>query len=96
MCEKNHEKMSLENYCEELSIVDGSCDCNKSQDSHSSQGSLHPQLCIHHKFLQTKKLPPNIQHEVNMAKSILKEMSSISGNNLYVICSQIVITITLV
>lgn len=96
MCEKNSEGMTLEDNYGEYSIIDGSCDLNNSQDSHSSQESLHPQLCTHHKFLQTKKLPPSIQHEVNMAKSILQEMSSISGNNLYVICSQIVDTLTLV
>ncbi|KAL5283104.1 RSPH4A family protein [Megaselia abdita] len=82
MCEKDI-KIALENCSEELSIVDGSCNCIISQDSHSSQESLYPKKCKHHKLLKTKKIPPNIQHEVNMAKSILQEISSISGNNLF-------------
>lgn len=84
MCENASKEMPLENCSEEneFSIIDGSCDCNVSQDSHSSQESLYPQRCKHHQYLQNKKLPPNIQYEVNMAKSVLQEMSSISGNNL--------------
>lgn len=83
MCDKVSKGIPFENCSEEFSFIDGSCDCVISQDSHSSQESLYPQRCKHHLLLQIKKSPPNIQHEVNMAKSILQEMSSISGNNLY-------------
>lgn len=84
MCDKRNKQMNLENCGEENSVTeDTPCDCDMSQESHSSQESLYPQKCIH-KLLIKKKVPPHIQHDVNMAKSILQEMSSISGNNLYV------------
>lgn len=80
MCENN--ELPLENCSEEYSIEDGSCICAISQDSHSSDEILFSKKCKHHMLLQKRKPPPNIQYETNLAKSILQETSSISGNNL--------------
>lgn len=80
--EKTIENILSEKCSGEVSMKIDSCECMMSQDSHSSQESLYPQKCKHHQLLRNKKLPPNIQQEVNIAKSILQEVSSMSGNNL--------------